>query len=324
MRILILHSDLPPDAPPDDLDTLETATALSQTLTEMGHTASLRPFALSRAQTDAAIREAGAELVFNMVESVFEQDGLAAMAPSIFEGLGVPFTGNGYAQIALTGDKPMSKRLLRRAGLPTPDWSEPPLWDGIEPARSYIVKSATEDASLGLDDGSVVQGRDAVAARARECESRFGGRWFAESYVDGAEYNVAMVERGGLMTVLSLPEMCFEDWPDGKPRIVGYRAKWDPDSIESDQTVRRFGLKTRDPALAQRLSALALDAASLFGMRGYARVDFRVDRQGRPMILEINPNPSLDPVAGFAAAAKDAGLSYQELIALILEAAIRR
>jgi len=115
--------------------------------------------------------------------------------------------------------------------------------------------------------------------------------------------------------------MRFEDWPEHKPRIVGYDAKWRPQSAEAKRTVRAFGLEQRSPALAASLADLARRAAGLFDIRGYARVDFRVTDDGVPAILEVNPNPCLEPEAGFPAAAAAAGLSYREILGRILAAA---
>jgi D-alanine-D-alanine ligase len=320
MRVLVVHSDVGADAPPDELDTLTTADAIAGALRATGHTVELVPFAVSPDRMREAIDAFRAEIIFNMVESVFGEDGLASMAPSLFEGLEIPYSGSASAPMALTGDKPLAKRMLRAAGLPTPDWCEPPLWDDLDEARPYIVKSATEDASLDLDDGAIVRGAAALA-RVRQSRERHGGRWFAEAYVEGREFNVALLEEQGRMRALPIPEMRFEDWPAEKPRIVGYRAKWDEASHEATNTVRAFGLERQSPALAQALTGLALEASRLFGMRGYARVDFRVDGEGRPTILEINPNPCLDPKAGFAAASREAGFSYEAMIGSILASA---
>jgi D-alanine-D-alanine ligase len=320
MRVVVLHSDVGADAPPDDLDTLAVAECIARTLRENGHDAELAPFALARLQRLLA----EADVVFNLVESVLGTDSLAAAAPALLEARGVFYTGSAAAPVQLAGDKPLAKRVLRAANLPTPDWAEPPVWRGLDGTRSYIVKSATEDASLGLDDGALVRGRDAVVARAEACTERFGGRWFAEAFVEGREFNVALLEVAGTWCVLPIAEMRFEDWPRAKPKIVGYRAKWDDTSEESVKTTRAFGLEKQSPQLAATLRRLSLEACNLFAMRGYARVDFRVDAEGRPTILEINPNPCLDPKAGFAAACAAADLSYETAIEYILKAALRR
>ncbi|HUO91394.1 MAG TPA: hypothetical protein VMU22_00650 [Rhizomicrobium sp.] len=321
MRVAVVHSDVGADAAPDDLDTLVTADAVAAALRALGHDPTLVPFRLALDDLGRALKASRADVVFNLVETVFGEDSLAAMAPTVFEALSMPYTGSAAAPIALAADKPLSKRVLHAAGLPTPPWSEGPRWQGLEEDRLYIVKSATEDASLGLDDGALVRGRGAAIARALQSAERHGGRWFAEGYVEGREFNVAILETESGLGALPIPEMRFEDWPEAKPRIVGYRAKWHEGSEDARKTVRAFGLERGEPYLARTLADLALQAARLFGTRGYTRVDFRMDRDGRPFILEINPNPCLAPDAGFAAAAKEAGFTYQALIGSILSAA---
>ena len=113
--------------------------------------------------------------------------------------------------------------------------------------------------------------------------------------------------------------MVFEDWPGERPKIVGYDAKWADDSPESLSTVRRFGVDAKEPALARRLRDLVHRTWTLFGLRGYARVDFRVSPQGEPTILEINTNPCISPDGGFAAAAEEAGMGYDDLIEEIVK-----
>ena len=321
MRVLVVHSDVGADASPDDLETLTTAKAIAASLEAQGHAAGLAPFAPSPEAMRDALEASRADAIFNMVETVFGHDSLAASAPAVFDALRVPYTGNGAASMAVTGDKVLAKRLLRAAALPTPDWCEPPAWDGLDEGRTYIVKSATEDASLGLDDAALVRGRQAVMARAAHSAGHHRGRWFAEAYIEGREFNVALLDEDGRMRALPVPEMRFEDWPAAKPRIVGYRAKWDEGSDDAVKTVRAFGLDREAPALVRGLTDLALATADLFGLRGYARVDFRTDGDGHPFILEINPNPCLDPASGFAAAAAEAGFSFDTLVGSILRAA---
>jgi D-alanine-D-alanine ligase len=108
--------------------------------------------------------------------------------------------------------------------------------------------------------------------------------------------------------------MLFVDFPDGVPHIVDYAAKWDAASHAYHHTPRRFGLPAEDGPLVAALRALALRAWDLFGLRGYARVDFRVDAAGRPFMLEVNANPCLAPDAGFMAAAAQAGYDASAVI----------
>ena len=116
-------------------------------------------------------------------------------------------------------------------------------------------------------------------------------------------------------------EILFIDFPEDSPRIVGHSAKWDDGSFEYHQTPRRFDFADDDRDLLNELSTLTIECWNLFELSGYARVDFRVDRDGRPWILEINANPCLTPDAGFAVAADRAGLSFVALVERILQAA---
>jgi D-alanine-D-alanine ligase len=322
MRILVLHSDVPPDAPPDDLDTLEQAKAIETTLLGLHHEVSLATFFPDLGALDALIARECPDLVFNLVETVWGRGVHAPLAPAMLTQLGVPFTGGGAASLAACGDKLLAKRIMAGAELPTPAWSEPPHWRNIGEG-SWIVKSVTEDASLGLDDDSVVTGREAVAARAQASAARHGGRWFAERFIDGREFNVALIEQNGAPFVLPIGEMVFDKWVEGRPRIIGYAAKWDENCVEYSDTMRHFHWREREPALNRTLEQLSKDCWSLFGLTGYARVDFRVDAEGQPFILEINPNPCLEPDAGVAAACEQVGLPYASVIEDIIRAALR-
>jgi D-alanine-D-alanine ligase len=122
--------------------------------------------------------------------------------------------------------------------------------------------------------------------------------------------------------VLPPAETLFVGYPPDRPRIVDYEAKWAEGSFAYHNTPRRFAFGPEDRALVDELAALALRAWTLFGLAGYARVDFRVDAAGRPWILEVNTNPCIAPDAGFFAAAAEAGLSYQAMVARIVAAAL--
>lgn len=317
MKVLVLHSDVPPGAPPEDLDTLIAARAVAEALTSRGHETLLAPFFPTRLRAFLAQKQP--DVVFNLVEGIDGNGRLAHLAPRLLEQIGMRYTGTGPDALILTSDKPRSKQMMRAMGLPTPDWSEPPAWDGLSSGR-WIVKCADEDASLGLDDGAVVEAA-AVPARAEACVARYGGTWFAERFIDGREFNITIIEKDGAPHVLPMAEMTFQAWPAARPRIVGYDAKWDDTSFASRQTVRVFGVEQNEPGLARQLRILCEEVWALFHCRGAARVDFRVDEEGQPQILEINPNPGIAPDAGIVAAAKQAGLSYADLIeGLVLEA----
>jgi D-alanine-D-alanine ligase len=321
MRILVLHADAASQDPIEEEDTLLTARQIGEALAKRGHAVQLAPFDVDFDALSATVGGFAPDVVFNMCEHALGQDQLSAVCPAYLEKLGIPYTGGGAAAIVATCDKPFAKEIMRKAGLPTPDWSEGPFWRGLDPKRRYIVKSSCEDASLGLDDGAVVTG-DSVKARAKHSFGIHGGRWFAEAFVEGREFNIAVIEDKDGPRVMPLAEIRFVDWDDSKPKIVGYNAKWRDDSAESRHTERWFGVEEENPALAAELKRLTEEAWTLFGNRGFARVDFRVDAQGNPLILEVNPNPALDWDAGFAVAAEKAGFSYPDILEHIVQAAL--
>jgi D-alanine-D-alanine ligase len=172
-----------------------------------------------------------------------------------------------------------------------------------------------------MDDESVISDFRGVPQRVAAREQRLKYRWFAERYVEGREINVAILDGPGGPEVLPIPEIEFVDYPAEKPRIVGYAAKWQEDSFECRNTVRRFVDPVREAALCAELGRVALKCWHIFQMRGYARVDFRVDAEGTPWVLEVNANPCISPDAGFAAALEQAGIPYAEGIERIVAVA---
>jgi len=322
MKVLVLHSDVAPDAPPDELDTLDSAAAVSAALESLGHSAPQARFKPDITFLRGLLDSHKPDVVFNVVESVFGAGIYSSLAPAMLDRLGVPYTGATAAHFAATTDKPFAKNVLRVGRVVTPDWAVGPDWTGLDPDGMYIVKAADEDSSVGIDDASVVKGRD-VRARAEESKRKFSGRWFAEQYVDGREFNIAVMAGPDGPSVFPLAEMRFNDeWPDGKPKLVSFAAKWEEDTFDYNGSQRRFGCEDEEPELGRALIETTKKVWHLFSLRGYARVDFRVDRSGKPWVLEINPNCCISTDAGFAAAAEQAGISYAELIGRVAQAAL--
>jgi D-alanine-D-alanine ligase len=301
---------------PDEIDTVLAAEAVAAALGARGYDAEIVALAPDLGGLDA-LPPRRPLVVFNLVDAVNGDGRLAPMVPARLDALGLRYTGAPTAAWLDTLSKVATKLKLAHAGLPTPAWSED--GHGFDKATSVIVKPVWEHGSLGLDDGSVVKAAEAAALVA-ERERHFGTAHFAEAYVEGREFNLALLQDHRGIRALPMAEILFEQWGELRPRIVGYDAKWSPESKAYAATPRRFGLESKEPELAAKLKELALDCWRLFGLSGYARVDFRVDGDGRPWILEVNVNPCLTPDAGFAAAAFQAGLSYDGLIGEIVEA----
>ncbi len=186
---------------------------------------------------------------------------------------------------------------------------------------SWIIKGVWDQASRGMDDEAVL--RDVAAADVRrrlgEWKARTGRPCFAEQFIEGREFNVAVLAGSSGPDVLPPAEIDFSAFPPEKPHIVGHRAKWQVDSFEYHNTPRHFEFDAADAPLLAQLQTLAAACWNLFALRGWVRVDFRVDRAGQPWILEINTNPCLSPDAGFAAALDNAAIPFDEAVQRILE-----
>jgi D-alanine-D-alanine ligase len=302
---------------PDEIDTLVAANAVARALGSLGYTTEVVALTPDLSQLDA-LPARRPLLVFNLVDAVNGDGRLAPFVPARLDALALPYTGCSTSAWLDTLSKISTKLKLAHAGLPTPSWSQD--GSGLDPERRVIVKPIWEHGSLGLDDASVLRGANAARAIAMR-NLRWKTEHFAEKLLDGREFNLSLLDGPSGPRVLPIAEIVFEGFARG-PKIVGYDAKWTPHSEAYIGTPRRFGLEAEAPELAAKLAGLALACWRLFALSGYARVDFRLDCDGAPAILEVNMNPCLSPDAGFAAAAAQAGLSYQAMIEEIVEASL--
>ena len=323
MKIVILYGQPNKEASNDELDTMTQVEVVSQGLVNLGHHPIPLALSLDSQNAISELRFIGPELVFNLVEAIGGQGRLIYVGPALLDTLRMPYTGAKTEAIFLTSNKVMGKRLLRSAGIPTPDWFvSQDLKDGI-PLRGgrYIAKSVWEHASIGLSQEAVIDVREKheLLTLLERRQGQLANEGFIESYVDGREFNLSLLAGSEGPEVLPPAEIRFDAFPEGKLRIVDYRAKWEEESFEYANTPRNFSFRDEDESLLQELNRLAIACWRLFDLRGYARVDFRVDSIGNPWVLEVNANPCLSPDAGFMAAARHAGLSANDVLQRILQ-----
>jgi D-alanine-D-alanine ligase len=337
MRVAVVHNAVTDDSAPDERDVLVQTESVLDALGHLAHEAFTVPCSLDLDRVKDRLEQIRPDIVFNLVESLGGQGRLAHLFPALLDTMTLPYTGSPTLTLLVTTHKIMAKGLLANSGLRTPAWIGPfppePL--SLAPAESlrrrpagsdlWIVKSVWEHASFGMEE-------DALLANVAETEietvlkvraPRLGGSCFAEAFVDGREFNLAVLAGSNGPYILPPAEIIFDGYDAHKPKIVGYRAKWAEDSYEYHHTPRRFKFPSEDNELLARLEADALKCWRIFGIGGFARVDFRIDSHGTPWILEVNANPCLSPDAGFAAALTQAGLSYPDAVERILEDGLR-
>jgi D-alanine-D-alanine ligase len=327
-KVAVLHSAVPEDGPKDELDVIVQAQEVSQALHSLGYLPVPLPFSLDLIMTKESLINIAPLLVVNLVETVEGKGRFIHLAPSLLDAQGIPFTGCGTEAVFLSSNKIIAKKMLAAHGVPTPT----AVFIGDEQGEvnevngRYIIKSVWEHASIGIDESSMVtaSGIKGIVGEIFRRREYLGGEAFAEVYIEGREFNIAILEGDAGPEVLPPAEILFDAYPPGKPRIVDYAAKWEEGSFEFRHTPRSFEFPVEDAPLLRRLGEMALDCWRIFGLRGYARVDFRVDVTGIPWVLEINANPCLSSDGGFIAAATKAGLRIEDIVARLIRIAIGR
>ena len=265
------------------------------------------------------LRRARVDLVFNLCEGI---DGVAALEPpviSVLELLGLPYTGSSSWTTSLCLRKHVVNAALERAGLPVPKFAVVRK-GGVIPAVGFpaICKPAAEDASIGVEQRSVVRTTRALTGRVEAMLERWD-EVLIQRYVQGREVNVGVLGDA----VLPISEIDFGAMPKGMWRIVTYRSKWETGSDEDIGSAPTCPARLPAP-VASQLRRVAIAAWRLVGGSGYGRVDMRIDERGRPWILEVNANPDIAPDAGLARMARVAGIDYGALVRQVCELGLLR
>lgn len=316
MKIGVLFDGMSALGTNPDALILESVEAIENAITDWGHEHVRIPVNPDGRWVER-MRRGNFDLAFNLCEGI---DGIAAFEPmviSVLELFGIPFTGNSSTTATLCLRKDVVNTLLDRAGLPVPRWSLARAGEKVTSVGfPAICKPVAEDASIGIEQRSVVRSGRALAARLAAMHQRWD-EVIVQRYVDGREVNVGIVDDD----VLPIAEIHFGEMPHGMWKIVSYQSKWIPGSEED------LGAMPSCPAalpdrLNRELECIAITAWRAVGGCGYGRVDFRLDRDGRPWLLEVNPNPDIAQDAGLARMARVAGMDYNALIRRVCEAGL--
>jgi len=272
-----------------------------------------------------ALSRISPKFVFNLCEEINGDPELEMCVAGLLDIMAIPYTGSGPSALGLALNKYRVKQLLRAAGIPTARGylHGPGQKPNLRAIRfPVLVKPVHEDASLGINKDSVCNDVTELDHQVAYIHEVYEQEALVEEFLDGREFNISILGNGQVRT-LAISEIDFSGMPDGEPRIVSYRAKWDEDS-EAYRGTTPIVPAVIPKRYEKRLSELALRSYQCVGCRDYARVDMRTDRKGNIFVLEVNPNPDLSPHAGFARAAEAAGLSYAEVVLEIAHLALKR
>ncbi|MEZ6126608.1 MAG: ATP-grasp domain-containing protein [Planctomycetaceae bacterium] len=230
------------------------------------------------------------------------------------------YTGNNALGLMLTHDKALSKKILNYHRIPTPGFTVFRRRHKVRlPAKlkyPLLVKSATEDASLGISQSSIVHSDAALQERVRFIHESIETDALVEEYIDGREMYVGVMGNRQL-TAFPVWEMFFRNMPEDVARIATAQVKWNA------EYQKKHGIET-GPASelsADQLAGIQRMCKRVFrvlNMSGYARIDLRMNAAGQVYVIEANANPNLSYGEDFAESAEVGGLPYEQLLSRIL------
>ncbi len=305
------------------LGVLVEVKAVHEGLMKLGYTVEHVPLSPPLDKVREVINSLKVDAVFNLFEGFAGSPETEISVAAMLSELGIPYTGCPASALALALDKSRTKAILQANDLPTPAFQVL----NLENAGNFhlrlpcIVKPASEDASHGVTENSVVYDIASLTTQVKHIGELYGGQALVEEYIDGREFNVTVMGNDQPV-VFPISEIVYT-LPVGKPRILTFEAKWEPSSLyfKSSAPVCPADI---DETIRQGIAVPAAKTYTLLGCQGYARVDFRMSIDHIPQIIEVNPNPDLSPGYGVALQSKVAGLSYAKMIERIMQFAMER
>ena len=265
------------------------------------------------------------QIAFNLLEAfddvtIFDQNVI-----SYLELLKLSYTGCNPRGLLLARDKSLSKKLLAYHRIPVPEFEVFRIGRPIRrPKRlefPLIVKSLTQEASIGISQASVVDSDEKLKERVTFIHESIGTAAIAERYIDGRELYVGILGNQALQ-VLPVWELFFTNMPEGAKRIATDRVKW------SVKYQKKYGIdsgaaKDLPEAVAEKIQHICKRAYRALELSGYARIDLRLDEAGNVWVLEANPNPQIAKGEDFAESAAKVGVGYEALLQRILNLGLR-
>jgi D-alanine-D-alanine ligase len=240
------------------------------------------------------------DIIFNFVELYKEEPQYEMNVVGLYELLGIPYTGASAMALANCQSKIFVKRMLNSKGINTPRF-----FIIKEPKKRYnhnlnfplMVKPSLEDASVGIENESIVKNNKELKDRIEYILKYFFQPVLVEEFIDGRELNVAVLG-DKKPKALPISEIDFSKMPDNLHNIVSYQAKWDPHHEAYHKTIPKCPARL-PKSIENEAKNIALRAFRIMDCRDYARVDIRLSGDNDLFVLEVNPNPDLTDGAGF-------------------------
>lgn len=303
----------------------EDAQTVAKALSSVGHHTDIYELTEKSVENLSSLKES---LIFNLADGIGSLDKTESEVPKILDGLGLSYTGAAAAAMILTTNKALTKIVFQQNDLPTPAFSVFSVIPDDLPHHlkfPLITKPVNEDCSLGISSKSVANNLAQLKENIQKILADYKEPVLVEEFIDGREINATVIGNGREAKVLPLSEIVFGKSYDKnhRPKIVDFDAKWieDSENYKDSAGVCPSQLPEKVKNLIERL---ALNSYVLTGARDYARVDFRLDKDLNPYILEVNVNPDLSPGMGASRSAKTFGLEYGKFLSTIAKIAAAR
>lgn len=276
------------------------------------------------------LEDDNSDLIFNVCESLGGDGAEERRIASMLELLDKRFTGSGSLALTLAGDKSLAKKLFQFHDVSSPDFTivAPGHTEGTQNLDKFplIVKPIATDASIGINSKSVVGTVHELMDRIFAIHEEFHTPALVEEYIDGREIYLGLL--GNPPTMLTPIEWDLSKLPENLPRIAGTEAKWDEWKNPEFKAAKEFVPEDilANETVMEKLRHAAIGAWKAVQVRDYARIDVRLNSEGTPYVIEVNPNPWLDRSAEFAMAARRSKpeLSFGDLIERIVDLAMTR
>ncbi len=315
-KIIILHNEILTNNP-DELDVIHQRDLVKTACEKLGFEVVCLTVGNNLLADIEKVKAENAALVFNLVEAAWGKGELIYFAPAILNAFKIPYTGVPLDALFVSTNKVLAKRIMRFNQLPTANFFGMDELYQLNPEKTYIAKPIWEEASVGISADFIF--KTSEQEKLERIKQLSVSHYFVEEFIDGREFNVSILANGKDVEVLPPAEMIFSDYFKNQPKIVGYKAKWDESSEEYKQTNRAFGTLENEPELKSKLVEICRKSWTAFNLKGYVRIDFRLDKNNQIYILEINGNPCIAPDSGFVAAVQYAGYSVEEMVKRIIE-----
>ena len=331
LRVMVLmHEDLvPPDSMEGytDKQILEWKTEFDvlHTLRDMGHHAQPVGVRDDLGVLRNAIVDRKPHVVFNLLEEFHGVPVYDHHVVSYLELRRQPYTGCNPRGLMLAHDKVVSKQILSYHRIRTPRFTVFPMRKAIKrPKRlafPLLVKSAMDDASLGIAQASVVHNDEKLVERVRFIHEQCQSDAIAEQYIEGRELYVGVIGNQRLQT-FPIWEMLFTKMPETVSHIATAKVKWDP-AYQKKHGIETRAAKDLPDGVQEKILKLCKRIYRALSLSGFARMDLRLSADGTPYVLEANPNPNLAYGEDFAESAETTGISYEALLQRIVSLGLR-